>query len=47
MIMRKIGNGEKKGQAKKWSYPGMEKVVQTMRKQIEGVSSVFVARQSG
>jgi hypothetical protein len=41
MIMRKIGNGEKKGQAKKWSYPGMEKVVQTMRKQIEGVSSLF------
>jgi len=30
-----------KGQAKKWSYPGMEKAVQTMRKQIEGVSSLF------
>lgn len=41
IIMRKIGNGEKKGQAKKWSYPGMEKVVQTMRKQIEGVSLLF------
>jgi hypothetical protein len=41
MIMRKIGNGEKKGEAKKWSYPGMERLVQTMRKQIGGVSSLF------
>jgi dihydroorotase len=32
MIMRKIEKGENKGDAKKWSYPGMEKVVQTMRK---------------
>ena len=41
MIMRQIQKGERKGEAKKWSYPGMEKAVQTMRKQIEGVSSLF------
>jgi hypothetical protein len=41
MIMRKIEKGENKGDAKKWSYPGMEKVVQTMRKKIDGVSPLF------
>ena len=32
MIMRRIERGERKGHAKVWSYPGMEKVVQQMRK---------------
>jgi hypothetical protein len=41
MIMRQIQKGESKGDAKKWPYPGMEKAVQTMRKQIEGGSSLF------
>jgi hypothetical protein len=36
MIMRQIAKGE--GTAKLWSYPGMEKIVQTLRKKIEGVS---------
>ena len=33
--------GERRGQAKVWSYPGMEKVVQQMRKKINGVSKLF------
>ena len=41
MIMRKIERGERKGDAKVWSYPGMEKVVQQMRKKIDGVSELF------
>jgi hypothetical protein len=41
MIMRRIERGARKGQAKIWSYPGMEKVVQQMRKKIEGVSELF------
>ncbi|MFY9953051.1 hypothetical protein [Bradyrhizobium sp.] len=41
MIMRKIEKGEGKGTAKAWSYPGMEKLVQTLRKQIDGVSELF------
>src|SRR5260221_7248928 len=41
MIMRKIERGEGKGAAKVWSYPGMEKLVQTLRKKIEGVSQLF------
>jgi hypothetical protein len=41
MIMRRIERGEHKGQAKIWSYPGMEKVVQQMRKKVEGVSELF------
>jgi uncharacterized membrane protein YccC len=41
MIMRRIQKGERKGDAKVWSYPGMEKVVQQMRKKIEGVSKLF------
>jgi hypothetical protein len=41
MIMRKIEKGEGKGTAKVWSYPGMEKAVQTLRKKIEGVSELF------
>jgi hypothetical protein len=41
MIMRKIAKGEGKGTAKLWSYPGMEKLVQTLRKKIEGVSELF------
>jgi len=41
MIMRRIERGEQRGQAKIWSYPGMEKVVQQMRKKIEGVSELF------
>jgi len=41
MIMRKIAKGERKGPAKVWSYPGMEKLVQTLRKKIEGVSEMF------
>ena len=41
MIMRKIEKGEDKGTAKVWSYPGMEKAVQTSRKKIEGVSELF------
>lgn len=41
MIMRRIERGERKGEAKVWSYPGMEKVVQQMRKRIEGVSELF------
>jgi hypothetical protein len=41
MIMRKIERGEGKGAAKVWSYPGMEKLVQTLRKKIEGVSELF------
>jgi hypothetical protein len=39
--MRKIERGEGKGAAKVWSYPGMEKLVQTLRKKIEGVSQLF------
>jgi hypothetical protein len=35
MIMRKIEKGEGKGTAKVWSYPGMEKAVQTLRKKQE------------
>ena len=35
MIMRKIEKGEDKGTAKVWSYPGMEKAVQTLRKKQE------------
>jgi hypothetical protein len=41
MIMRKIEKGEGKGTAKVWSYPGMEKLVQTLRKNIEKVSELF------
>ena len=41
MIMRRIERGECNGKAKVWSYPGMEKVVQQMRKKIEGVSGLF------
>ena len=41
MIMRRIERGEQRGQAKIWSYPGMEKVVQQMRKKIEGVLELF------
>jgi hypothetical protein len=41
MIMRKIEKGEGKGTAKVWSYPGMEKLVQTLRKKIAGVSALF------
>ena len=41
MIMRKVEKGEGKGTAKLWSYPGMEKAVQTLRKEIEGVSELF------
>jgi hypothetical protein len=41
MIMRRIEKGERKGDAKVWSYPGMEKVVQQMRKKIDGVSELF------
>jgi len=41
MIMRRIERGERKGDAKVWSYPGMEKVVQQMRKKIDGVSELF------
>lgn len=41
MTMRRIERGERKGDAKVWSYPGMEKVVQQMRKKIDGVSELF------
>jgi hypothetical protein len=41
MIMRGSKKGERKGHAKVWSYPGMEKVVQQMRKKIDGVSGLF------
>jgi len=41
MIMRQIEKGERKGHAKVWSYPGMEKVVQQLRKKIDGVSELF------
>jgi site-specific recombinase XerC len=41
MIMRRIEKGERRGDAKVWSYPGMEKVVQQMRKKIHGVSKLF------
>jgi hypothetical protein len=41
MIMRKVEKGEGKGTAKVWSYPGMEKLVQTLHKKIEGVSELF------
>jgi hypothetical protein len=41
MIMRRIERGERKGDAKVWSYPGMEKVVQQLRKKIDGVSTLF------
>jgi hypothetical protein len=41
MIMRKIAKGEGKGTAKMWSYPGVEKLVQTLRKRIDGVSELF------
>lgn len=34
MIMRRIEKGERKGDAKLWSYPGMEKMVQQLRKKI-------------
>jgi hypothetical protein len=35
MIMRQIAKGERKGDAKLWSYPGMEKAVQQLRKKID------------
>jgi hypothetical protein len=41
MIMRKVEKGEAKGTAKVWSYPGMEKLVQQLRKKIDGVSELF------
>jgi hypothetical protein len=41
MIIRRIEKGERKGDAKLWSYPGMEKLVQTLRKKIDGVSELF------
>jgi hypothetical protein len=41
MIMRRIEKGERKGEAKVWSYPGMEKAVQQLRKKIDGVSELF------
>src|SRR5229473_3955857 len=41
MIMRRIAEGKGKGTAKLWSYPGMEKLVQTLRKKVEGVSELF------
>ncbi|MDI3565091.1 hypothetical protein [Bradyrhizobium sp. Arg816] len=39
MIMRRIEKGERKGHAKVWCYPGMEKVVQQMRKKVDGVTT--------
>jgi hypothetical protein len=44
MIMRRIQKGERKGASKVWSYPGMEKVVQQMRKKIEGRVEAVHAR---
>jgi hypothetical protein len=41
MIMRKVEKGGAKGTAKVWSYPGMEKLVQQLRKKIDGVSELF------
>jgi hypothetical protein len=41
MIMHRIAKGERKGDAKLWSYPGMEKAVQQLRKKIDGVSELF------
>jgi hypothetical protein len=41
MIMRKVEKGDAKGTAKVWSYPGMEKLVQQLRKKIDGVSELF------
>ena len=41
MIMRRIERGERKGDAKLWSYPGVEKAVQQLRKKIDGVSPLF------
>jgi hypothetical protein len=39
MIMRRIEKGERKGDAKVWSHPGME--VQQLRRNVDGVSSLF------
>ena len=42
MIMRRIEKGERKGDAKVWSYPGMEKATcSTLVKKIDGVSPLF------
>ena len=41
MIMCRIEKGERKGDAKVRSYPGMEKAVQQLRKKIDGVSELF------
>ena len=50
MIMRRIESNVRRGDAKVWSYPGMEKVVQQLRKKIDGVSELFtlnVCRHGG
>jgi hypothetical protein len=47
MIMRRIERGERKGDAKVWSYPGMEKVVQQLRKKIDSVSTLFTLGHGG
>ena len=36
MITRRIEKGERKGDAKAWPYRGMERVVQQLRKKIDG-----------
>jgi hypothetical protein len=41
MVTEAFEKGERKGHAKVWSYPGMEKAVQQMRKKIDGVSKLF------
>jgi hypothetical protein len=41
MIMGRIEKGEHKGEAKIWSYLRLEKLVQQMRKKIDGVSELF------
>jgi hypothetical protein len=41
MIMGRIEKGEHKGETKIWSYLRLEKLVQQMRKKIDGVSELF------
>jgi hypothetical protein len=46
MIMRKVEKGEAKCTAKVWSCPGMEKLVQQLRRKIVGVQPLLVAMRA-
>jgi hypothetical protein len=42
-----LRKGERKGDTKVSSYPGMEKAVQQLRRNVAGVSSLFSSTPAG